>query len=319
MFHDSLNCYIELEGNWRFKGDPEWGEICRRFREGNPTLQDVNTINTHFTASEIPTGIQVATYTNKNRDAINTAVFRDYCKTHGEHSEGKVLKDAIVVFMDEMQMTNSTKTYVSVVSNKVKKWIYQNVGESDCKVSDRGRVDPSLKLYPYAPLMLTLNEDVGNGEANGTRVNAKGVRMKTGEAPFLLELECGTFINATFVSKVDCIVLEHENPDISPRVFEVEAKSFTFTAQNVRVDDVPENLKMKGFQFPIISNTCSTGHKLQGCTVKSLLVNDWCYKSNWAYVVISRVKTLAGLFLGEELTEDLSKFAKPENMKKMIK
>ena len=54
---------------------------------------------------------------------------------------------------------------------------------------------------------------------------------------------------------------------------------------------------MKGTQFPIISNSCTTGHKLQGYTVPKILVNDWYYGTNWAYIVLSRVKTMDGLYL----------------------
>jgi len=222
--------------------------------------------------------------------------------------------------MDELLMYNSAKQYTPVTSNRVKKFIYENVGEDNCAVAnDRGRIDPMLKLYPGAPMMLTLNEDVKNGEANGTRVTFVALRFKTGEAPFKFTLSCGTMINGAFASQLQSIVLEHENPDIEPRIFEVESKNRQFTAQGVYVDGIKENWKMKGTQFPIVSNTCTTGHKLQGCTVKCLLANEWFYGANWVYVVLSRVKTLAGLFVAQELSLDLSKYAKPENMKKMIK
>ena len=319
MFHGALNCYVELEGNWRFSKDPEWGEVNRRFREGKPTIQDVNLINTRFNRDNVPRGIQVASYANQNRDAVNSSVFEDFCSVHGSNAPGKYLKSAVMALMDQLEMTTSAKAYTQVTSNAVKKWFYENCGESDVEVSaKKGRVDPVLKLCPNAPFMLTKNEDVGNGEANGTRVFVKGARTKRGENSFKLKLECGTIIDAIFASQVDAIALEHENQDISPRLFECEPKKWTFTAR-VEMDDAPETLKMKGQQFPIISNTCTTGHKLQGCSVENLLVNDWHYGSNWAYVVLSRVKTLQGLFLREELSDDLEKYNKPPEMKEMLK
>ena len=75
---------------------------------------------------------------------------------------------------------------------------------------------------------------------------------------------------------------------------------------------------MKGRQFPIISNSCTTGHKLQGCTVESILANDWYYGANWPYVVLSRVKTMAGLYIRKRLSKKLEKYEKPEAMKKML-
>ena len=50
-------------------------------------------------------------------------------------------------------------------------------------------------------------------------------------------------------------------------------------------------------QFPIVVNIATTGHKLQGTGVNKLFVQDWQYKRNWPYVVMSRVKTFNGLFL----------------------
>jgi hypothetical protein len=49
-------------------------------------------------------------------------------------------------------------------------------------------------------------------------------------------------------------------------------------------------LKMKGTQFPIMINNVTTCHKLQGCTKHAIFVNKFDYRSNWAYVVLSRVK-----------------------------
>ena len=51
-------------------------------------------------------------------------------------------------------------------------------------------------------------------------------------------------------------------------------------------------------QIPVNSNIATTGHKLQGMSKDTLIVNSWNYQfSNWIYVVLSRVRTLSGLFL----------------------
>ena len=49
-------------------------------------------------------------------------------------------------------------------------------------------------------------------------------------------------------------------------------------------------------QFGVNSNVATTGHKLQGMSKDNLVVTDWNYDKNWVYVVLSRVRTLAGLF-----------------------
>jgi hypothetical protein len=50
-------------------------------------------------------------------------------------------------------------------------------------------------------------------------------------------------------------------------------------------------------QIPLIRNLATTGHKLQGQTKDAIIVSDYVYGSNWIYVVLSRVTTIAGLFL----------------------
>ena len=61
------------------------------------------------------------------------------------------------------------------------------------------------------------------------------------------------------------------------------------------------------------------GHKLQGSTVEKILVNDWFYGNNWAYVVLSRVRTMAGLFMRHPLMHNLVKYRMPAAMKQMLK
>ena len=84
-WHDAVNSYIELEGMYRFKDDLEWGELLRRFRNGTPSQDDFHKINQrvvdpilHCTkdGDELPSSIAYATPNNKERDAINSAIFQ---------------------------------------------------------------------------------------------------------------------------------------------------------------------------------------------------------------------------------------------------
>ena len=291
-----------------------------RFREGIPTYEDIDLINKECltTTKKPPEGIQVASYTNKDRDAINASIF-DLWTERNKPSDGSTLKVACLVFMDELYMNDGSKTAVPITSNMVKRHFYENCTESECNFGSngRGRVDPVLKLYPDAPMMLTRNKDVARGEANGSRVRCKKVLMKGGEAPFELLLDNGTKVLAVYASQAKSICLEHENADISPRNFNVESGVFTFKCR-MMVGDKELFAGMKGRQFPIISNSCTTGHKLQGCTVDSILANDWYYGANWVYVVLSRVKTMKGLYIRKPLSKDLKKYEKPTAMKEML-
>ena len=70
----------------------------------------------------------------------------------------------------------------------------------------------------------------------------------------------------------------------------------------------PNFIQMKATQFPIISNNATTGHKLQGIGVNKLFVHQWCYTKNWPYVVLSRVKTIKGLYLRAKLNINIAKY-----------
>ncbi|KAL7525569.1 hypothetical protein ACHAWF_001422 [Thalassiosira exigua] len=55
-------------------------------------------------------------------------------------------------------------------------------------------------------------------------------------------------------------------------------------------------------QIPVNSNIATTRHTLQGMSKDTLIVNSWSYGfENWIYVVLSRVRTLSGLFLCKPL------------------
>jgi len=327
-FHSQLNAYIELDGKWRFIDDPEWGEKMLRFRNGEPLIEDIWTINDNCLVTDDhvpPANIQVATHKNKDRDAVNTAVFEEFCAGNCPQ-DGSVFNDAIVVFMDELQMKDGKTRFVAVQSNIVKKHFWSYCGEDSCKPAGMKdfRSDPVLKLYPDCPLMLPINQDVLSGQANGSRLLLKKVNVKVGETHFELHMKCGQDggaepkIRAFFASQLESLEVEHECKDIYPRQFTVTSEVTTFDA-DLRVDGEKVTVRMKGRQFPLISNTATTGHKLQGYTAKKLLSVCWFYASNWTYVVLSRVRTMAGMYMLQPLTEELTKYAMPQKMKDMMR
>ena len=82
-----------------------------------------------------------------------------------------------------------------------------------------------------------------------------------------------------------------------PQVFTLEPKQYTFKAKILKPvalqvkGDEREDIRMKAVQLPVIINNATTGHKLQGSGVDNVFVHTWSYATNWAYVMLSRVKT----------------------------
>ena len=65
-------------------------------------------------------------------------------------------------------------------------------------------------------------------------------------------------------------------------------------------------------QFPINLNIATTGHKLQGMSKDVIIITSWPRGGlfrNWEYTVLSRVQTLNGLYMINEI--DMNKLFKP--------
>ena len=141
-----------------------------------------------------------------------------------------------------------------------------------------------------------------------------------GEHPFPLRLSCGKTVAACFASQVRQIRLCYENDKIVPREFSLEPTSHFFTVcvpSGLGKSDA-YSLRKKGTQIPIVSDTSTTGHKLQGATVKELMALAWYYGQNWPSVVLSRVKTMGGLELREQLIEDPELYRCPTKLKALL-
>ena len=80
-FKNSINCFIELKVLHRFEQDLEWGKLLYRFRNGEVTEEDIDTINNQVVDinTNLPSNIKYATYYNRDRDALNTALFETRC------------------------------------------------------------------------------------------------------------------------------------------------------------------------------------------------------------------------------------------------
>ena len=125
-------------------------------------------------------------------------------------------------------------------------------------------------------------------------------------------------------SKPRRVELEHVSDRISPRIFHIKPKQHSFKVKLEKPHllqtkkDKTEEVRMKANQIPLMVCNATTGHKLQGYGVPLIFVNSWSDVPNRTYVVLSRVRTLSGLYLREPLRSDLTRFAMPEDLRTMI-
>ena len=134
-------------------------------------------------------------------------------------------------------------------------------------------MDPVLKLFPGCQMMMTSNDDVGNGQANGTQATAQKLFLKAGEHAQEIGIVVRgklVFVQAVFASQVDHLLLRHNNKKVLPAQFKIKHKKISFTAQIPMPPDLcggtdgKRRFKLKGMQLLLVSNAATTGHKLQG-------------------------------------------------------
>ena len=323
-FIDWVNSYIELNGMHRFKRDVKWGQLLMRMRNGELTQNDVEFINTKVVTAHnsrhLPKDLRYATYFNRDRDAINTALFEERCRRLRCHNLSN--RDTLIILADKLEAKTSHGGYEPFHNRKI---FWENCGEDDIKFPKEcnGRMDPLLKLYKGCQLMLVFNNNVRRGEANGTTVTLISVSLNPDVIP--IQIVIGKFpVKAVYASQVRSIVLKHNNPKIIPNTFQLQPIEFRITARILKPkvlqmkEDDREMVKMKATQLPVISNQATTGHKLQGASINQLFVSSWNYTTNWPYVVLSRLQTSKGLYLRNKLSTDLTKYAMPWELQKMI-
>jgi hypothetical protein len=321
-FRAFVNCYIELKGMHRFKNDRQWGMLLQRFRNGTVTKEDINRINERVVKQgmAIPNDIRYATFFNRDRDSINTALFEERCKFLSRR-DGNV-DDSLLIFSDNIMIKDGCSNFVQLRNCRT---FWENCGEDTVKVSNRkGRMDPVLKLYTGCRVMLTRNTAVRQGQANGTQATLEKVILKNGEEPTNVVVGGNIEVAAVKATQVSYLLFRHSNQRIQPPTFKVYPERHQFKAKllkppalQVRGDD-REEMVMKATQFPVVVNNATTGHKLQGHGVDSLFVHNWSYVTNWVYVMLSRVRTCKGLYCRKPLSTDLRKYAVPEALTRMM-
>lgn len=156
----------------------------------------------------MPNDIKYATFSNKDRDSINTGIFQE--KLEYYNKKYKSTANFILIFCDKMKI----KKYETFIPFTHKKYFHENCGESDAYTGRHGRFDPVLKLYDGCEVMLTENIDVINGLANGTQALVKKVWLNPGAQFFNITLQNNIVVKAVYASDVKCILLQHKNQNI---------------------------------------------------------------------------------------------------------
>ena len=249
--------------------------------------------------------MKYATFFNRKRVGINRLVFQRYLQAyHKDATEDNIPLSAIVIKANAKWSHNSKRLTFSQ-----RKVFFEQCSEVDCKTASGGRqhCDPLLCLFTGCQLMNVDNEDVGRGIANGTTSILHKVFIKEGKKPSPVCFN-GFWVHAIDIEDVICLELSWHGLDKFKGTFRQYPVSKRF-AVNFPIKWLNEELnirsKMDIEHFPVVVNHATTGHKLQGKTMDSLVIAEWSHVKNWAYVVLSRVRSLNGLFLLKPIPDSI--------------
>ena len=166
-------------------------------------------------------------------------------------------------------------------------------------------IDPMLKLYFERPTMINENVNVEKAIANGSVGQFMRLKLKNGWVDvFVINID-GYYIYCVEAKDVQYIELLLESGKLIRLKAEEQAAVVKFpdTLADHDIDHrtprTDQNFKM--IQFPAITCNAITVHKLQGRSLDCIVASDWHYGANWVYVLLSRLRTSAGLYVRNNL------------------
>jgi len=347
IWENTINCAIFLDNSHRFKDDPEFGEILARLRMGEDTREDRELINKRVVGSALPMPEDapdacVACSTNKERNGVTAATFRKHIEeTHPAIDDNSPPPDHTLIIEATVSIANQTeivdenkegagagkkkrrrkRTQRRKVTAAFHDTVITQLGDDDIRSTDfaakGAKIEPALHVYPGSHHMCITNEDLDQGRGNGTLCKFLRVKLRKDGRERRWKNWDGKKVWTVSVDDVEWMEFEHypAPTGTKARTFRLTPQEFSATIKFPLTETVATtvgNAKVK--QVPVNSNIATTGHKLQGMSKDVLIVNDWNYRcANWVYVVLSRVRTLAGLYLMKPLDLERS-FNVPQSL-----
>ena len=306
LFEDNINCCIILDGLHRFKDDEEYGRILQRLCRGKLTQDDVDRINTRLVGRNgvvLPKVLEgdscYACSTNSERNAVTAGIFREHLQaTHPDAGSDEVPPKHTIIIKGLVESPSRS-------SKKVDRALHKRITElGDCDMKQGTKlISPHLCCYNGAYFMCNSNDGLKeNGTANGSQARLLRVKLVSNPKSYKCEVWDSKKVWTVCASDVEFLEFEHHpQRKGKSKLFRLKPKKMSVTVNVLPHDDVSQSsrvlMKCKVTQIPVNSSDAITGHKLQGLTKDNVIVFSWNKSTNWIYVVLSRVRTLSGLYL----------------------
>ena len=322
FWEHAISCMVELKGTHRFDECPTMKRIMPRLHQKGLSEEDRAILNTRVIDGDnvkYPNleEARIASFYNTTRCNHNRHVFREYLKAHHSDSENTNIPRSAIVIKSKVYWGKSTQELPPVFRKVLFEYCPDAMNSSD----RNEKCDPFLTLIHGAPVMGTKNKDVSHGVAKGTCATFERLICKAGHAPYPMKLH-GRWVYGIDIENVDSLVLKWTDSKFEG-TFKVKPESGLFkTKFPVWNDNGNMHRSLQSItiiHFPIILNYGTTGHKLQGKSLDCLVITEWSRLENWAYVVLSRVRTLKGLYLTAPIPDDIDFDPSPHYLSMMAK
>lgn len=305
-FENNINCAIILDGIHRFKDDEEYGRILQRLCRGDMMEADVKKLNERFVGAngvDLPKRPQgdtcYACATNKQRNAVTAAIFRDHLKrTHPPAGDSRDPPKHTIIIKGLVESGKNSRVKIAPLRKRI-----TELGDNDMKQGTK-LISPHLCCYKGAYFMCNSNDNLKeHGTGNGTQARLVRVKLNEDHPSYRCEIWDGRKVWTVCASDVKYAEFEHCSGGGSPKRFKLEPRKTSVTVHVTPHDMVTETEPMGCIvtQLPVNASDAITGHKLQGLTKDNIIVYSWNKSTNWIYTVLSRVRTRSGLFLFQKL------------------
>jgi len=316
-----LTDVIELTKNHR-QQDPKWASTLEHFRINQPRQEDIDFVSTRYMFDD---SHPIA---NPPKFTITAVPFNDMREKALRYCEQRLIQK-----LPNCNNPNDWRTHgillVKAVIKQTKKAnpmteqqieAIRNLGSK--KLGRAG----NLYCIVDAPYIVTNNDDVSKGVANGTLAFLQDIVLKTGCTITLHELKSGKRVPTVYASDVECLLFKHKNSawnNVSP--FTTIPKGWFPIIPSTKAVECNFNgayrTKIQMLQLPCVLSLVLTGHKTQGLTTDSIILSGLAPKdksgvSGWLYVILSRVKTIEGLFLMENIEKNPTKYSARNDVKR---
>ena len=324
-WEQALNCMVELQGLHRFKNCSKMSTIMPTMRAGGLTEAHLEILNSRVIGGVDENGKTIvmpdpretrfATFGNAKRCEINANVFKQHLSQHHANATESDIPFCTIIIKSNARWSKCKKD----LSFGQRKILFEECSEANIKNGNSKHCDPFLCLFSNSEIMLTGNEDVGNGKANGTTAGFQKAFLKPGGKLTPIKVH-GYWVYSVDINDVDHLQCSWIGSSKYKGKFSVYPSVGTFTVQ-YPIEEGGKKIRVKAKiqfdYFEMVVNFATTGHKLQGKSLDQLVIAEWNKTKNWAYVVISRVRELRGLFLTEPIPKDFDFSPSPDYLEMM--